>query len=90
MKSLKSAILLSLIAASAALVGCSKKESGEAAKAAEKPSAGAPAEQTSKESEVRQATYDPDLKPGEIVWDSPEKKKRWEELQKKMQAEGKQ
>lgn len=32
---------------------------------------------------VRKATYDPNLKPAEIVWDSPEKKARWEALQAK-------
>lgn len=31
--------------------------------------------------EARAATYDPNLKPAQIVWDSPEKKRQWEERQ---------
>lgn len=84
MKSLKYAILFSAVAGVAVLAGCSKSQPVAEKKPAE---ATAEVEKENKEPEVRQATYDPNLKPAEIVWDSPEKKKRWEELQKKLQTQ---
>ena len=79
----KTALLTVLTLAPLVLLSaCGKKDaapgaaaSAAAASAAVAASAAAPV--------VRQATYDPNLKAATIVWDSPEKKKRWEELQAK-------
>ena len=77
---MKKILLLSAIATSMILCACDKDKSvaapDSAAKAASAPSASAKAVE-----KPRLAVYDANLKPAEIVWDSPEKKKQWEARQ---------
>lgn len=77
----KTSLLAALVAA-AALSACSKEPvaSGASTEAAAKTTETAP------EDKPREATYDPNLKPAEIVWDSPEKKKAWEARQAELKA----
>ncbi len=85
---MKTTALLSVLALSFALAACGKKEAGADAAAAEKASAAASAASAPAEKDKpRVATYDPNLKPAQIVWDSPEKKRQWEERQAKIRAQ---
>lgn len=74
------ATITSLLVAATLMSACSKHATPETPKAA--PAAAAPAQEA-----PRPATYDPNLKPAEIVWDSPEKKAEWEAHQARIQAE---
>lgn len=74
------ATITSLLVAATLMSACSKHATTEAPKAA--PVAVVPAQEA-----PRAATYDPNLKPAEIVWDSPEKKAEWEAHQARIQAE---
>ncbi len=75
-----------IVAAALGLAACGKK--AEDAAAAPDAAASAAADKASDgkaadgQNTVRQATYDPNLRPTNIVWDSPEKKKAWEERQR--------
>ncbi len=74
-----------IVAAALGLSACGKKAEDGAADAAAKPDAAAStsADKAGEgQNTVRQATYDPNLRPTNIVWDSPEKKKAWEERQR--------
>jgi hypothetical protein len=72
---MKKIALISFLALGALISGCGKSTPPvEPAKAA----ASAPAADPQA---PRIATYDPNLKPGKIVWDSPEKQKAWEARQ---------
>jgi hypothetical protein len=73
-----STTLAALLAASALLSACSKTATPPAPKAQAGATAATPAEA---KPAPRAATYDPNLKPAEIVWDSPEKKAQWEARQ---------
>lgn len=74
-----STTLATLLATCALLSACSKKPASPEAQKAEPAAAAATAAQA--QPAPRAATYDPNLKPAEIVWDSPEKKAQWEARQ---------
>lgn len=78
----KTSLLVALVAV-AALSACSKEPVTPEAKAE---AAATKAAGTSSDDKPREATYDPNLKPAEIVWDSPEKKKAWEARQAELKA----
>lgn len=83
---MKQSLILALIASSFAIAACGNKTEpatpGTVAKPAATAPAGAAAPTGKKpEDQPRQATYDPNLKPAQIVWDSPEKQKAWEARQ---------
>lgn len=87
---MKTTALLTALALSFALVACSKNSAdaestpeATAAAAAEKAKAEAEAEAN----KPRLAKFDPNLKPSNIVWDSPEKKRDWEARQAKLRAD---
>lgn len=84
-------ILLSATAALVGLVGCSKSDTAEASKTAASPQAAAAASAPSvkPDDKPREATFDPNLKPGPIVWDSPEKQKAWEARQAELKKANK-
>lgn len=65
-------------------VGCSKPSEGD--KATPAPEASAPAKAAKATGPARVATYNPNLKPAEIVWDSPQKKAEWEQRQAQLRA----
>lgn len=71
--------LVICILAVLALAACSKND--QATPSAQAGAQPATASSSAASQVVRKATYDPNLKPAEIVWDSPEKKARWEALQ---------
>lgn len=76
------------LTAALTLGACSKKADPAAATAAKAASAAAGASgAASGAQQVRKATYDPNLKPANIVWDSPEKKRAWEERQAQIAAQ---
>lgn len=86
---MKSTALLTALALSFALAACSKNPT-EAEASPE--AAAAAAEQAKAEAEAeankpRLAKFDPNLKPSNIVWDSPEKKRDWEARQAKLRAD---
>lgn len=84
MKTTRTTLFAALaITAALALGACSKTEAPKAADAA---SAAAPAASKPAIEPVREATYNPNLVPGEIVWDNPEKKKAWEAHQASLKA----
>lgn len=87
---MKKLTLVSLVLAAMALSACNKKPVDPVAAATgTKPAATAAAASAPKADEKpRLATYDPNLKPAEIVWDSPEKKKQWEARQAQLKAAG--
>ena len=76
-------VLASAALAVVALVGCSKSESSDTAKNADDSKAvvSTPSQSAKPDDKPREATFDPNLKPGPIVWDSPEKQKAWEARQ---------
>lgn len=87
---MKTTALLTALALSFALAACSKQPAeaevtpeAAAAAAAEKAKAEAEAEAN----KPRLAKFDPNLKPSNIVWDSPEKKRDWEARQAKLRAD---
>lgn len=90
---MKTTALFTVLALSLVLSACGKSasesETAEAAAAeAQAQSDSAAAEKAAAEAEKpRLATFDPNLKPAQIVWDSPEKKRQWEERQAKIRAE---
>lgn len=65
-------------------VGCSKPSDGDATATADKPAATASAPKAV--GPARVATYNPNLKPAEIVWDDPKKKAEWEQRQAQLRA----
>jgi len=73
------ATITGFVIAAALMSACSKPATPKAPKAT---AAAEPAQE-----EARPATYDPNLKPTDIVWDSPQKKAEWEALQAKVQAQ---
>ncbi len=84
---MKKLTLVSLVIASMALAACGKKTTDTAASVkTDKPAAASAASAPKVEEKPRLATYDPNLKPAEIVWDSPEKKKQWEARQAQLKA----
>lgn len=86
---MKKLTLVSLVIASMALAACGKKTADTAAAVkTDKPAASTAASAPKAEEKPRLATYDPNLKPAEIVWDSPEKKKQWEARQAQLKAAG--
>ncbi len=82
---MKNLVLISALVAAFSLVGCGKKAADEGAKAQADQGA-ATAQPTAEDAKPRVATYDPNLKPTNIVWDSPEKQRAWEERQAKQRA----
>lgn len=81
---MKNLVLISALVAAFSLTGCGKKAADESHAT---PAASAAAAQTTAEdAKPRVATYDPNLKPTNIVWDSPEKQRAWEERQAKQRA----
>lgn len=80
---MKKYITLALIVTCAALAACGNKPEPNAGvvKPAVPASAAAKAPASKAEDAPRAATYDPNLKPAQIVWDSPEKQKAWEARQ---------
>lgn len=84
---MKTTALLTALALSFALAACSKQpaeaEATPEAAAAEKAKAEAEAEAN----KPRLAKFDPNLKPSNIVWDSPEKKRDWEARQAELRAD---
>lgn len=91
---MKTTALLTALALSFALAACSKQPAeaeatpeAAAAAAAEKAKAEAEAEAEAEANKPRLAKFDPNLKPSNIVWDSPEKKRDWEARQAKLRAD---
>lgn len=85
---MKNAITLALIIACASLAACGSKDDASQQPAKPKVGASVPAngkaitsQAVKPEDAPRAATYDPNLKPAQIVWDSPEKQKAWEARQ---------
>lgn len=76
---MKTTLVLMAIAASLALAACGSKSDESAAPGAAQPAAAVAAPKA--EDAPREATYDANLKPATIVWDSPEKQKAWEARQ---------
>ena len=75
--------LAAVLAAAALLSACSKQET-DAPKGAD-----AEAQQPATNPDTpRPAVYDPNLKPANIVWDSPEKKAAWEAKQAELAKRG--
>jgi len=87
---MKTTALLTALALSFALAACSKQPAE--AEATPEAAAAAAAEKAKAEAEAeankpRLAKFDPNLKPSNIVWDSPEKKRDWEARQAKLRAD---
>lgn len=87
---MKTTALLTAPALSFALAACSKQPAE--AEATPEAAAAAAAEKAKAEAEAeankpRLAKFDPNLKPSNIVWDSPEKKRDWEARQAKLRAD---
>lgn len=87
---MKTTALLTVLALSFALAACSKQPAE--AEATPEAAAAAAAEKAKAEAEAeankpRLAKFDPNLKPSNIVWDSPEKKRDWEARQAKLRAD---
>lgn len=87
---MKTTALLTALALSFALAACSKQPAE--AEATPEAAAAAAAEKAKDEAEAeankpRLAKFDPNLKPSNIVWDSPEKKRDWEARQAKLRAD---
>lgn len=70
----------------ASLAACSKKDQPVDSAPAAQPASAASAASSAAAEKPRLATFDPNLKPAEIVWDSPEKKKAWEARQAQLRA----
>jgi hypothetical protein len=78
---MKKSLIFMLVASSILAAACGDKTAEVPATGA-KPAVAAKATGAGNPDEKpRLATYDPNLKPAEIVWDSPEKKKAWEARQ---------
>lgn len=87
---MKTTALLTALALSFALAACSKQPAE--AEATPEAAAAAAAETAKAETEAeankpRLAKFDPNLKPSNIVWDSPDKKRDWEVRQAKLRAD---
>ena len=81
---MKKSLIFALLATSFFVAACGKHDESATKVDAAKATTSA----TKKaDDQPRQATYDPNLKPAEIVWDSPEKKKAWEARQAQLKAE---
>jgi predicted small lipoprotein YifL len=81
---MKKSLIWALLAVSFAITACgngdkapAKNPAAATSATADKPAADA----VKAEDAPREATYDANLKPAEIVWDSPEKQKAWEARQ---------
>lgn len=82
---MKNKLSFAAILVSAALVGACSKTTDTPAPAASPEKAQAAAA-TAAQNAPREATYDPNLQPAQIVWDSPEKKAQWEARQAQLQG----
>lgn len=78
---MKKSLILALLASSFMIVACGNKDAATSTSGTKPAATAKDANAKTVEEKPRQATYDPNLKPAQIVWDSPEKQKAWEARQ---------